>query len=245
MKGRSVVVQVDPREQRRRRFLLALLAVVLFLGGLAAGGYGGLSLGVESAWENRELRDRVLDQTRELEQLRQWKVDNETRHDIDSTALELVRQELATQQETIAELEKGIQFYRSLMAPDEQTDGLSVRSIDIKPDPDTGKLHFRILVQQRARKHELLTGTLEVKVHGLLEGKETAYNLSDLSDQVPSSEIRLRFKYFQAIDGELELPEGFSPQSVSAAAWSRQPRRAKVNKEFPWSIQEKVSHVGH
>lgn len=243
MTSRSIVIQDDPRRRRRLRVLAVVVAVALFFGGLAIGSYGSLSLGVESSMENRRLREQVVFMAEELEALRQWKADNETRQEIDGVALAQVRQELAEQQETIAELEKGIHFYRSLMAPDEQTDGLSVRSISIAPGLD-GKHTFRILVQQSARKHELLTGTLQVAVKGTLNGEPVVYNLSDISDQVPSPDIRLRFKYFQAIDGVLELPDGFLPQVLSASARSVKPRRSEIDKEIPWSVQEEISHVG-
>ena len=243
MTSRSIVIQDDPRRRRRLRWLVGFIAVALFFGGLAIGSYGSLSLGVESSMENRRLRERIVFMAEELEALRQWKADNATRQEIDSVALSQVREELAEQQETIAELEKGIQFYRSLMAPDEQADGLSVRSISIAPGLD-GKHDFRILVQQSARKHELLTGTLQVTVKGTLNGEPVTYNLSDISDQVPSPDIRLRFKYFQAIDGVLELPEGFLPQVLNASARAVKPRRSVADAEFPWSVQEEISNVG-
>jgi hypothetical protein len=243
MMTRSVVIQEDPRRRRRLRVMMGLAAVLLFVAGFTAGSWGGLPLGLESAMENRQLRERVLVMAKELESLRQWKAENETRREIDRTALELVRQELATQQETIAELEKGIHFYRSLMAPDSEADGLSVRSIDIAPGAN-GKHPFRILVQQSARKHDLLTGTLQVVVNGTLDGEAASYDLSDISDQVPNPDIRLRFKYFQAIDGLLELPAGFTPDSLSVSARSVTPRKSVVNKEIPWAVQEEISHVG-
>ena len=236
MTVRSVVVQDDPVRRRRIRLWLGFGAVGLLLVGLAIGSYGSLSLSMDSALENRRLRQQVVVQAQELEALKQWKTDNETRQEIDAAALELVRQELATQQETIAELEKGVHFYRSLMAPEDQADGLSVRSVDILPSRG-GRYPFRILVQQSARKHDLLTGTLKITVNGQQDGESISYNLSDLSDQVPNPDIRLRFKYFQAIDGELELPAGFVPRTVSASARSVKPRRSVVNKEFSWAVQ--------
>ncbi len=243
MTSRSVVIQDDPRQRRRRRLRFALAGVGLFVAGVLVGGYGNLYLGLESAWENRGLREQIVAQARQLESLRQWKSDAETRREIDRAALELVRTELAEQQEAIAELEKGVHFYRSLMAPGEQSEGLSVHSIDLKPGPDEDRYQFRILVQQSSRKHDLLTGTLKILVLGDENGEDIAYNLSELSEQVPNPEIRLRFKYFQAIDGELALPEGFVPRAVSAAARSSKPRRASVQREFPWSVQEKISDV--
>lgn len=244
MMSRSVVVQDDPRLRRRRRLLATVGVLALFVIGLAIGSYGSLYLGLESSWENRKLRETVVTQAGQLEELRQWKADNETRREIDRAALELVRQELAVQQETIAELEKGVHFYRGLMAPGDLSEGLSVHSIDLTRGLDDGVFQFRILVQQSSRKHELLTGTLNVVVSGVQNGVQVAYSLSDLSEQVPSPDIRLRFKYFQAIDGELQLPAGFQPVTVSASARSNKPRRAQVETEFPWSVQERISHVG-
>ncbi len=243
MTTRSIVIQDDPRSRRRRRVRLALAALGLFLAGVLTGGYGNLYLGMESAWENRGLREQVVAQARQLESLRQWKSDAQTGREIDLAALELVREELAEQQEAIAELEKGVHFYRSLMAPGEQAEGLSVHSIDLKPGQEDDNYQFRILVQQSARKHNLLTGSLEILVHGEEDGQQKAYNLSELSEQVPDPEIRLRFKYFQAIDGELALPAGFTPDTVSAEAKSSKPKRVRVEKEFPWSVQEKISDV--
>lgn len=234
MNTRSIVIQDDPALRRRRRLLLGLGALVLFVLGALVGAWGNLYLGLESAWENRQLRGQIVSQARQLEQLRQWKSDAETRRQIDRAALEMVRNELAEQQEMITELEKGVHFYRSLMAPGELAEGLSVHSIDLKPGVDD-TYQFRILVQQSSRKHQLLTGNMKVLVHGELKGEHIAYNLSDLSEQVPEADIRLRFKYFQAIDGELKLPEGFSPTVVSTTARSNKPKRAVVQKDFPWT----------
>lgn len=234
MNTRSIVIQDDPVARRRRRLLLGLAAIVLFVLGALVGAWGNLYLGLESTWENRQLRSQIVSQARQLEELRQWKSDAETRREIDRAALEMVRNELAEQQETITELEKGVHFYRSLMAPGELAEGLSVHSIDLKPGSD-GAYQFRILVQQSSRKHQLLTGDMKVLVHGERNGEHIAYNLSDLSEQVPDADIRLRFKYFQAIDGELKLPDGFTPTVVSTTARSNKPRRAVVQKEFPWT----------
>ena len=111
-------------------------------------------------------------------------------------------------------------------------------------DEQAGRFQFRVLVQQSSRKHELMTGTLRVSVVGENAGKPAEFDLSDLSLQVPKADIRLRFKYFQAIDGALTLPEGFTPQLVQMLAKSTNPRRSEISKEFPWAVQEKISNVG-
>jgi hypothetical protein len=246
MMSRSVVVQHDPVRQRRRKLLGGVVVVAAFLFGIAVGGFSCYGLYWSVSEENWAFQERLVVHARQLEELQQWQVNNQTRREIDSAALEMVRKELAAQQEMIAELERGIRFYKSLMAPGELAEGLNIRSIDMiaGEEAEAGRFQFRVLVQQSARKHELMTGTLKVSVVGENAGEPAEFDLSDLSLQVPKADIRLRFKYFQAIDGELQLPEGFVPQLLRVSAKSTKPRRSEVSEEFPWSIQEKLSHVG-
>jgi hypothetical protein len=243
MMSRSVVVQENPRRRRRLQVLVGLLLVGIFVAGVLLG-IGGVDLQSSIAQEKRDLQERVVLLTRQVDELQQWETNNQTRREVDAAALELVRLDLASQQETIAELERGIKFYKSLMTPEELAEGLSIRSLDIIPEDEPGHYQFRILVQQSTRKLQLLTGSLNIWVVGELNGKEEKFDLPALSDDLPNTNIRLRFKYFQAIDGELVLPAGFTPQVVQMSAKSTKPRRSEVNEEFPWSVQEKISHVG-
>ncbi len=244
LSSRSIVVQRDPVRERRRKLLLVVIASAVILVALVSGAGGTLRLYMDAAAENSGLRELVSRQGKELEELRQWRAENSTRGEVDAAALEMVRRELASQQETIAELERGIRFYKSLMAPGELAEGLNVRSIDFTPGEHEAHYSFRILVQQNARKHALMTGTAQVVVLGTLDGQAVEYNLAEWSEQLPNTDIRLRFKYFQAIDGELALPSGFVPEMVKVTARSTKPRRSEVSAEFPWSVQEKISHVG-
>ena len=241
---RSVVVQQHPEQKRRRLLALGLSLLAVFVFGLVVGGTASQLRYMEEAMENRELLEQLSAQARQLEELMQWRTNNETRREIDAAALEMVRRELAAQQETIAELERGIRFYKSLMAPGELAEGLSIRGVDVSPVEENGRYPFRILVQQSARKHELLTGLLRVTLVGSNEEDIVEHDLAALSEQVPGTDIRLRFKYFQAIDGELALPQGFAPEVVRVSATSTKPRRSEISEEFPWPVQEKLSHVG-
>jgi hypothetical protein len=244
MTSRSVVIQHDPGRQLRRLLWGCVVLVVVFGGGMVVGAYSSYHLLWSSDGEYGELRDHIGLQEGELESLRHWQAANLTRRDVDAGALEIVRQELASEQEMIAELDRGIRFYKSLMAPGEVAEGLSVRSIDLSDNGKSGRYQFRVLVQQNSRKHALMTGTLNVSIAGMRAGEAVEFDLSELSRQVPKADIRLRFKYFQAIDGELELPEGFDPQLMRVTATSTKPRRSEVSEEFPWAVQEKLNHVG-
>ena len=175
----------------------------------------------------------------------QGKLDLErTRHEINRRALEIVRSEIASQKEQIADLEEGLSFYKGLMAPGEVATGLSLRTLEIVSREKPGRFAYRILVQQEARKHSLLTGELQVEVFGSLFDQEVSYSLAELSEEVDQNAIALRFRYFQAVEGELSLPEGFEPLGVRLVASASKPQKAEVREQFNWEVQEKFTHVG-
>lgn len=167
-----------------------------------------------------------------------------TRHEINRRALEMVRSEIASQKEQIADLEEGLRFYRELMAPGEVAAGLTLRTMEIVPGEQPGRFAYRILVQQEARKHSLLEGELHVEVFGSLLNQELSYSLAELSDDVDRDAIALRFRYFQAIEGELTLPEGFEPIGIRLVASVSKPQKTEVREQFNWEAQEKFTHVG-
>jgi hypothetical protein len=100
------------------------------------------------------------------------------------------------------------------------------------------------VAQQEARKHELLEGTMEVDIVGRQGDFNLSYPLSALSDDLEEPEVELRFRYFQAIEGELNLPEGFEPEGVVVTAMAVKPGNAEVREQFSWQIRERFTNVG-
>jgi len=166
------------------------------------------------------------------------------RHEVDRAALELVRQELAVQKEQIAGMEEGIRFYRSLMAPGEITQGFSLRRIELVARDEPGRYGFRIVAQQEARQHTPLRGELYAEISGQQAGEPRSYPLAELSQDLEATILPLRFRYFQSIEGDLVLPEGFEPQAISVVATISAPDKTEARERYPWQVQEKFTHVG-
>ena len=225
-----------------------LLAVLILLGFMVAAFYIGERAAYSGMGLNPELYRAMKTQ---LPELQAQLVVAEARLEVQSTqnqmgqqALEMVRRDLADQKEQIASLEEGLQFYRSLMAPGEIAQGLSLRPLELVALDSPGYYSYRIVAQQEARKHSQLKGELSAEVIGVLAGQQVSYSLAELSSDIEGSEIALRFRYFQSIDGELSLPEGFEPRSVSLVATATAPRKMEVREQYPWQVKEKFTHVG-
>lgn len=239
---------LSSQEMRRLWRQRLLLAVLISLGFVVAAFYIGERAAYSGMGLNPELYRAMKTQ---LPELQAQLLVAEARLEVQSTqnqmgqqALEMVRRDLADQKEQIASLEEGLQFYRSLMAPGEIAQGLSLRPLELVALDNPGYYSYRIVAQQEARKHSQLKGELSAEVIGVLAGQQVSYSLAELSSDIEGSEIALRFRYFQSIDGELSLPEGFEPRSVSLVATATAPRKMEVREQYPWQVTEKFTHVG-
>ncbi|MCB1845462.1 MAG: hypothetical protein KDI09_21010 [Halioglobus sp.] len=218
----------------------AIVILIAFLGGgfLATLVGGDEPVGqLRSQRANEQLQQQLDSALGRLEMLR-------TRREVDQRALEMVRSELAVQKEHIAELEEGLRFYRSLIAPEGAGGGLSLREPELLATEEAGRYLLRLVVQQVARKHEKVEGSLEVTLTGNLGGETVSLALPELSEDFVGPALKLRFRYFQLLEGELVLPAGFEPQSVNIVARANSPRAMDIQKEFPWHLQERFTHVG-
>ena len=239
---------LSSHEMRRLWRQRLLLAVVILLGFMVAAfylgeraAYSGMGLNPELYRAMKAQIPRLQGQLTEVEA--QLEVQS-TQNQMGQQALEMVRRELADQKEQIASLEEGLQFYRSLMAPGEIAQGLSLRPLELVALDIPGQFSFRMVAQQEARKHAQLKGDLSAQVNGVLAEQQVSYSFAELSPDVDTPLIELRFRYFQSIEGSLILPEGFEPRSVSLVATATAPRKMEVREQYPWQVKEKFTHVG-
>jgi hypothetical protein len=168
-----------------------------------------------------------------------------TRHEVDSRALELLRGEMAQENERTADLEEGLRFYRSMVVADDMAAGLSLRKPELVSGKTPDSLAYRIFIQQKEREYEMVEGTLSVEVFGVKGGTDVSYPLAALSKDFDQRAATLNFRYFQAVEGELVLPEGFEPRGLTVVARASKPREAQVREQFPWELQERFINVGN
>lgn len=235
---------------QKRRSLAAVLAATLALAlmlvvGFYLGQHAAYS-GMGAAPLTYRAMQAELVAAREVLESRDIELDiQRTRHEVDRRALEMVREELSAQKDEIAGLGEQLGFYRSFMAPGEAAvEGLILREIELVADEEPRKFWYRIVVQQEARKHELLKGELTAVVVGMSGEEQVELSLAQLSDDVEEERLPLRFRYFQLVEGELNLPENFEPQGITVTASIRSPRKIESREEFPWQVQERFTHVG-
>lgn len=242
VKGSKQYAMVVVRQRPWIKWLAALAVTFALL--LTAG--GGYWLGIEHGRPNRVAdvagdgsAGRLAQVEEENLSLRQQVANLKLGSEVDRKASESVRLEVMDLKNQIAALEEDISFYRGLMSPSENSKGLAIGSLSLLQAGKPGLIDYKLVVQQLATRHELLNGTLKFNILGRREGKPMTFALKDVSEEVDSVNIKLRFKYFQAIEGTLQLPANFEPQGIELVASTSGKNSVVIKKNFGWLVEER------
>ena len=234
---RSVVVQ-----EHFGRHLAQRLLIVLLLMAVAVTAYwlGGRSMRADFQAVSKdytELAWRLSIAEVAHKETSQQLVNLEVGGDIDRQAVNDVRLLVSEYKQTINQLNEEISFYKGLMAPTEKERGLGIRSWEIYPAAENNVFQYKLVLQQLALKHSVLKGVLSVDIVGKQDGIEDRLSLDILSEKIDGQGVKLRFKYFQYVEGELRLPQGFTPYSVDIVARITSPKAVTVEKHYGWIVQ--------
>jgi len=231
------VVKVRPYARLWQAVILATLVLVAVVGAYFIGQHG-VQNGYSRAQRDLAAVRAQLEEVRKTEQqLRQQQENAKLGAEVDRKSLEDVRQEVIELKATVAALEEENQFYRNLMAPEGDKRGLRFGPVEIAQTDRTRTYRYKVIVQHVATQQDVITGTLSFNVVGRQDGVVKVLPLKELSSSVDTTNIKLRFKYFQNIEGELVLPEGFEPERVELEARTAGSNSTVIEKRFAWLAQ--------
>lgn len=225
-----------------QRFITWLILITLTAGAIASsyfyGHWTGMSQQKSALEKALRLEVELQDANQKAQDLEQKVANVNLGAEVDRKANEEVRQEVIILKEQIAQLQEENSFYRGLMAPTKDKKGLTFGAVELRRAKKPRAYHYKVVVQQLASNHRLLKGTLQYKVVGRSLGADVSYRLDQLSDQIKTDSIRLRFKYFQTIEGELQLPVDFDPKGIELVAQTSGKSSVTVEKRFGWLVEE-------
>ena len=234
---KMIVVPYRPTQQL---WVRSAIALALLLTGGAAFLYGfsaGVSENGEARIQRDELQDAVLQIEQENSALRQQLLNLEQAGTVDKQALENVQQTIVGLRENISQLEEDVLFYKQIMSPENAETGLVIGQLDLVATDNPATIRFRLELKQQGNNENLIDGYANINVVGLRDYQEISIPLSELSASVPESDIRLQFRYFQNIEGELGLPENFEPTKVQILAVASGDNAKTVQKSFGWLVE--------
>ena len=230
---------VPYRPGRRVLFTLLLLTGVAVS---AAGGWGYayyatvLTQQGEQA-EKRELSAQLTDLRQENEALKRQIAILDRSSAVDQQTGAELQETLTAMRQRVAQLEEDVLFYRQVVEEEAEETGLVIGQLDIDATRSPDRYRYKLVMrQQDADGDTYLTGHVNFNLVGQLQDQQVILPLRDLSEFEDELDIRLRFKYFQNIEGELALPEGFQPDRIQIAAVATEPVSKRINEDFGWVV---------
>ncbi|MGQ4582655.1 DUF6776 family protein [Lysobacter sp. F60174L2] len=144
---------------------------------------------------------------------------------------------LAERDEEIAGLRADVAFYERLVGATAQRHGLSVHALAMQSQSvqarDGTAWHFKTTLTQNLNRGAVSAGQLTLEVEGTNGGKLQTLDWDALRQQPDSDGVAYSFKYFQQVEGDVFLPEGFSPVRVTVHL---EPRSgAAIEHSFTWA----------
>ena len=155
--------------------------------------------------------------------------------EIDNQANEEVRQTIENQRNLLAAQDEEINFYKGVMVPNAGSKGLRIERLDVSSNA-AGKVRYSLLLTQVVDKRGYVKGGVQLSLLGQNDGQEKALQLGE-QGRDKAEAIKFRFRYFQNIAGEVQLPEGFVPREFMVVAQSSEPIAQRLEKTFDWPLK--------
>lgn len=138
-------------------------------------------------------------------------------------AFEQLQQALKDQEVQVQEQKRQLAFFERIMRPTGEQVGVVVDNLTLQETSVPGRYHYRLALTQPAKKRELFRGQVQIRVEGSLADKPKTLSGRELG--MKAGEGRYALRYFQLLEGNWQLPEGFIPDRVrvTIAKEGRQP----------------------
>lgn len=233
------MVVVPYRPGRRFVFTVALFAgvAVSALGGFAYGYYQTLQTEETAQADRAELQEELETVKSENTELSRQIAILDRSSVMDQRATEEVQETIRGLRDRVALLEEDIIYYRSVVSEEIEDTGLIISTWDINATQTPELYRYKLVMrQQDADGDTFLTGHVNVNVIGRQNEELTIIPLREISAEQDQLDIRLRFKFFQNIEGELVLPEGFEPERVQIAGIETAPIEKTLDQDFSWVV---------
>jgi len=226
----------------RRRYLWWFWLILL--GGAFAGGwYAHIEFGtVVQATVDNHLADQVEAKQREIvalqkerEQLGQQITELRRSSQIDKEAMEKIKVEVKQYQDERMKQEEELTLLRGLVAGSKKT-GLLIRDLRLEKTDARRGFRYHFTVAQVKDDQNEINGNIAITFEGKKDGKGRNLPLKEVSPDKQDT-LKMRFRHFQDLEGEIALPKGFEPETLLIEVQPEGDIPA-LSRRYDWAVNE-------
>ncbi len=218
------------------RLIWVLGIIALFIAGWSAFDYGRYSARFDSADARRseesfiKIRDAL---SAEIETLREEKAILKRAAQIEKKAYNELYTTLKALQSEILELKEELAFYRGIVSPRDASRGLRLQKFTFEENGNSRSYRYKVVLSQVLKNDRVARGNVQLAFEGLQSGEPKVLKLRDVTEK-RINELNYKFKYFQNIEGNIEIPAGFVAARIVLRIFPRGRRQDMIEKTFDW-----------
>lgn len=213
-----------------------VLGLLLLYGMYEWGRYSAGHNQLQAVIERRELQSHVEALERENEALHDQLTAVDTTRDVDRQSYADVERTLGELQAQVLRQSEELTFYRGIVAPADGIGGLRIQRLEVLPGGSDRHFRLRVVLVQAMRQDALVAGSVGIDIEGALNASPTSLSLAELGGSAAEGgRLPFSFRYFQNIEQDVMLPDGFEPLAINVEV--RSGRQPAVRQAFPWQVR--------
>ncbi|OGI51249.1 MAG: hypothetical protein A3E57_08385 [Candidatus Muproteobacteria bacterium RIFCSPHIGHO2_12_FULL_60_33] len=204
-------------KQRYSPRIKLLLAVILTLALLASAGFiynYGLNRAGFERQSAQQTEQTLQDEMRKLRDENQGFQESLARAQrtiqMDQAAYQDLDKSLKASAQEIVKLREELDFYRNIISPADKKSGLRIQNLYIEPAGGANQYRYKLVLIQALKHESVIQGRAILEISGMQVGEDTLLRFPATNERP----IMVNFKYFQDIEGKLELPRNFQPKRI-------------------------------
>jgi hypothetical protein len=179
-------------------------------------------------------KDRVARLEQERNDLKRELAMVKQASEVDREALHAIREKIKGLQSERLKMEEELAFLRGIVSTSSKKQVLRIQNFKIEPGLETGQFIYKYTVSQVINSGSVVKGKIEMAFSGLKNGQTAIMDLKQLSEEKLNSH-KMRFRYFQNVEGKLRIPTDFQPAAIKIKVKPTGSKLAPVEKTFKWS----------
>jgi hypothetical protein len=226
---------VKRRYSARAKLVVAIIVATALIGGGTYLYNYGLSMAGFERYAADKLNAALGEEIRKFQdensELREALARAQRTIQMDQTAYQDLDNNLKASAQEIVKLREELNFYRNIISPADKKGGLRIQNIFIEPvgSSTTTKFRYKLVLIQALRHDRTITGNVRLEIRGMQAGEETVLRYPLPNDKP----LTVNLKYFQDIEGRIELPRNFKPRQIRVSVITAAGNEA-VEETYNW-----------
>jgi hypothetical protein len=133
--------------------------------------------------------------------------------EMDQIAIKALKEQIKQYQTERLEMEEELAFLRGIVSDTPDKSGLRVQKFKLTPGLEKDQFDYQFSVSKVINSETTAKGKILISVEGLQKDQAVTLNLKDLTGGKKKNH-KMRFRFFQNVEGTLTLPEGFVPAKI-------------------------------